>query len=83
MAAARKAGAGGGTIVDGRGTAKEDDIAFFGATLVAEKELLLIFLRKAVSDAVLQSVSKLPCMQQKGSGIAFTFSVQALTNLGA
>lgn len=82
MAAARKAGAGGGTIVEGRGTAKEDDIAFFGSTLVPEKELLLIFLKKGLADAVLHAVSKLPCMQQKGSGIAFTFSVQALTNLG-
>ncbi len=82
MAAARKAGAGGGTIVEGRGTAKEDDIAFFGSTLVSEKELVLIFLKKGLADNVLQAVSKLPCMQLKGSGIAFTLSVQALTSFG-
>jgi nitrogen regulatory protein PII len=83
MAAARKAGAGGGTIVEGRGTAKEDDIAFFGSTLVAEKELVLILLKKGLADRVLSAVSNLPCMQQKGSGIAFTVSVQAFTSLGA
>ena len=42
MAAARKAGAGGGTIIGARGTAKEGDAAFFGMKIVPEKEMLMI-----------------------------------------
>ena len=42
MEAARKAGAGGGTIIGARGTAKEGDAAFFGMKIVPEKEIVLI-----------------------------------------
>ena len=42
MAAARKAGAGGGTIINARGTAKEGDAKFLGIEIVPEKEMLLI-----------------------------------------
>ena len=42
MAAARKAGAGGGTVIKARGTAKEGDESFFGVQIVPEKEMLLI-----------------------------------------
>ena len=42
MAAARKAGAGGGTIINARGTAKEGDAKFFGMDIVPEKDMLMI-----------------------------------------
>ena len=42
MAAARKAGAGGGTVINARGTAREDDAKFFGMHIVPEKEMLMI-----------------------------------------
>ena len=41
-AAARKAGAGGGTILSARGTAKEGDAKFFGVEIVPEKDMLII-----------------------------------------
>ena len=40
MAAARKAGAGGGTIIGARGTAKPGDATFFGMEIVPEKDML-------------------------------------------
>ena len=42
MAAARKAGATGGTVINARGTAREDDAKFFGMHIVPEKEMLMI-----------------------------------------
>ena len=37
MAAARKAGAHGGTVLNARGTGKQEDVKFFGITIVPEK----------------------------------------------
>ena len=82
MSAARKAGAGGGTIIDGRGTALPGDIAFFGSTLVAEKELLLMFVKRENTQNILSAIQGLSCMQKVGSGIAFTFAVQEVVKLG-
>nr|WP_321306694.1 hypothetical protein [uncultured Sphaerochaeta sp.] len=81
MAAARKAGAGGGTIIEGRGTATSEDIAFFSASLVPEKEMLIILLPHTERDAVMESVSKLPFLQEEGSGIAFSVPVQKVATL--
>lgn len=82
MSAARKAGAGGGTIIDGRGTALPDDIAFFGSSLVAEKELLLMLVKQEHTQKILEAIADLSCMQKSGSGIAFTFAVQEVAKLG-
>ncbi|ADY14535.1 hypothetical protein [Sphaerochaeta globosa] len=82
MSAARKVGAGGGTIIDGRGTALPDDIAFYGSTLVAEKELLLMFVKRDDTHNILAAIAGLSCMQKPGSGIAFTFAVQEVAKLG-
>ena len=42
MAAARKAGASGGTIINARGTGKEEDVSFFGIQIVPEKEKIYL-----------------------------------------
>ena len=42
MVTARKAGASGGTVINAHGTSTEDDVKFFGAPLVPEKEILMI-----------------------------------------
>ncbi|MGH0053947.1 MAG: P-II family nitrogen regulator [Sphaerochaetaceae bacterium] len=81
MAAARKAGAGGGTILEGRGTATNNDIAFFSAPLVPEKELLLILLKREQTEAVLSSIAKLSFLQERGSGIAFSVPIQKVAVL--
>lgn len=82
MAAARKAGAGGGTIINGRGTGKPDDAKFFGLSLVPEKDILLIVVEAEKADAVFDAVEQTPCMQERGSGIAFTMPVDSFTMLG-
>ena len=82
MDVARKAGAGGGTIVDGRGTSKPDDLKFFGASLVPEKELLLILVESKKSEKVLGAITAIPFMQQEGNGIAFTMPVDRFVQFG-
>jgi len=82
MAAARKAGAGGGTVINARGTAKETDAKFFGMHIVPEKEMLLIVVEQEKMDAVLESIRTLPCLAEPGSGIAFCSGVDDFTLLG-
>ena len=82
MAAARKAGASGGTILGARGTAREEDARFFGVKLVPEKELLLIRAPNAVAEAVFEAVRALPCFAEKGSGIEFAVPVRDFMPLG-
>ena len=82
MAAARKAGAGGGTVINARGTAREDDAKFFGMHIVPEKEMLLIVVEHEKKDAVLEAIRTLPCLAEPGSGIAFCSGVDEFTLLG-
>ena len=82
MIAARKAGARGGTILNARGTGKDEDVKFFGITLVPEKEILLIVVDAALADAVLEAVKEVPCLSEPGCGIAFRISVEDFFQLG-
>ena len=82
MAAARKAGAGGGTIIGARGTAKEDDAAFFGMKIVPEKEMLMILVPTDKKAAIVDSITALPCFAEAGSGIIFCNEAQDFTVLG-
>ena len=82
MAAARKAGAGGGTIIGARGTAKEGDAAFFGMKIVPEKEMLMILVPSEKKDDILAAITALPCFAEAGSGIVFCNEAQDFTVLG-
>ena len=82
MAAARKAGAGGGTVLAARGTARPDDAAFFGIPLVPEKDVLLILAEADKAEAVYEAVRTLPCLAENGSGIVFSLPVHAFSQLG-
>lgn len=83
MAAARKAGAGGGTIINARGTAREGDSTFFGVEIVPEKEMLMILVPKDKKEAVVAAVSSLDCFQKAGSGIIFCNKADDFKLLGA
>lgn len=82
MAAARKAGAGGGTIIGARGTAKEGDAAFFGMKIVPEKEMLIILVPSDKKCDVLGAIRELPCFAEAGSGIIFCNEAEDFTVLG-
>ena len=82
MDAARKAGAGGGTIIGARGTAKEGDAAFFGMKIVPEKEMLMILVPSDKKAAIVTAITELPCFSEAGSGIIFCNEAQDFTVLG-
>lgn len=82
MAAARKAGAGGGTIIGARGTAREDDAAFFGMKIVPEKDMLIILVPSDKKDDIVKAITDLPCFAEAGSGIVFCNEAKDFTLLG-
>ena len=82
MAAARKAGAGGGTIMNARGTAKEGDATFFGMEIVPEKDMILILAENAKVQPILDAIRELPCLSKPGSGIAYVSPAENFTLLG-
>lgn len=82
MAAARKAGAGGGTVINARGTAQPGDEKFLGMEIVPEKEMVLIIIKSEIARAVLDALRNLPCLSAPGSGIAFSNPVDDFTSLG-
>jgi nitrogen regulatory protein PII len=82
MTAARKAGATGGTVLHARGTGKEEDVKFFGITLVPEKEILLIVAENSHSEAIVAAIKAVPELNQAGAGIAVKIDAQEFFVLG-
>ena len=81
MDAARAAGAGGGTVINARGTATKDAEKFFGITVHPEKEIVMILVPKVRRDAVLHALYRKVGLQTKGQGIAFALPVDAVVGM--
>ena len=81
MHIAREHGARGGTIISGRGVAREKDAAFFGITIHAEKEMLMLVVEKNIRDEILHALYKQMGMQQKAQGIVFSLPVSEAAGL--
>ena len=82
MAAARRAGAAGGTLMNARGTGTEEDVSFFGITLVPEKEMLFIVAERAASPTIVGAIQGLSALSEPGGGIVFTMGVEEFAVLG-
>ena len=82
MDAARKAGAGGGTVINARGTAREDDERFFGMHIVPEKEMLIIVVEHSNKEKVMSAIQNLECLSEPGSGIVYTLPAESFEPLG-
>ena len=83
MHVAREVGARGGTIISGRGVAREEEATFFGITIHAEKELLMIVVEKKIRDTVLHAIYDHMDMKQKAQGIVFSLPVSDAAGLAS
>ena len=81
MAVARENGARGGTILNARGVAREKEAAFFGITIHAEKEILMLVVEKSIRDTILNALYKAMGMDKKAQGIAFSLPVSDVAGL--
>ena len=80
---ARDHGARGGTILNARGVVKEDAARFFGITVHADKEILMMVVEKDIRDRVLNAIYKELGMAKKAKGIVFSLPVSDVAGLAA
>ena len=81
MEVAREQGVRGGTILNARGVVREEAAAFFGITLHADKEILMMVVEKSIRDKVLNAIYKEMGMAKKAKGIAFSLPVSDVAGL--
>ena len=81
MAVAREQGARGGTIINARGVVNEDAAAFYGITLHADKEILMMVVEKEIRDKILNAIYREMGMAKKAKGIAFSLPVSYVAGL--
>jgi nitrogen regulatory protein PII len=79
--AARKAGARGGTIIRGRGSANPEAEEFFGVTIQPDKEIVLSLVPEEIKDAVLRAIYQDIGLSKEGQGIAFSIPVDRTTTI--
>lgn len=75
MDAARSKGATGGTLISGRGTAKEETLAKFKVFLTPEKEIVLILSPKENTKNILLVINEQCGLTTDAHGIAFALPV--------
>ena len=81
MEAAKDAGARGGTILNGRGTANKEAESFFHIAIQPEKEVVMILVDSKIKDAVLHALYQKACLDTMGQGIAFSLPVDEVVGL--
>ena len=83
MDAARSAGAKGGTILHGRGTAAPDAEKLFGITIQPEKEIVMILVDSKIKNDILHALYKAVGLKTPGQGIAFSVPVEDVVGLSS
>ena len=81
MEAARKAGAGGGTVVHARGTGRERAEKFLGVTLAEEKEMTFIVTRTEKKNEIMKAIMEKAGMDSKAKSILFSLPVTETAGL--
>ena len=81
MGAAKAAGARGGTVMRGRGTADRMAEEFFHITIQPDKEIVMILVPQGIKDAVLRGVYQAAGLSTAGQGIAFSLPVDRIVGI--
>ncbi len=81
MSAARECGARGGTVINARGTAKEETEKLFNISIHPEKEIILILAAIDIKDNILHALYKTVGINTDGQGIVFTLPVDETAGL--
>ena len=81
MDAAKAAGARGGTLLRGRGTANREAEEFFHITIQPEKEVVMMLVPEEVKDNVLRSIYTTCGLESDANGIAFSLPVTKAVGL--
>ena len=82
MNAARAAGARGGTVLHGKGTAAKDTQKFYNISIAEEKEVLLIVAGAAQKAAILPAILKKAGPGTKASALVFSLPTTEVAGFG-
>ena len=74
--ASKKAGAEGGTILQGRGTGIREKAKLFNIVIEPEKEVVLTLIDRKKTEKVLEAIMKSGQLDKPGKGIAFVMEVE-------
>lgn len=81
MEAARSAGAGGGTVIHGKGTGMKLAEKYLGVSLVEEKELILIVTRSKEKNAIMRAIMERTGLEAKEKAIIFSLPVSSVAGI--
>ena len=81
MDAAREAGARGGTVIHGRGTANKEAEKIFNIAIQPDKEIVMILVGDDIKDNVLTALNKAVGLDTDGQGIAFSMPVDRVIGI--
>lgn len=79
--ASKRAGAEGGTILDGRGTGIHEKAKLFGITIEPVKEVILTLVPTEQVETVLQAIIEEAELNKPGKGIAFVLEVERVAGI--
>ena len=81
MDAAKKVGAGGGTLINGIGLGSKEATKFLGITIEPEKDVVLILVDKEEKRKVMEEITHVVGLSQEGRGICFSIPVDNVVGL--
>jgi nitrogen regulatory protein PII len=81
MDAAKRVGAGGGTLINGIGLGSKEATKFLGITIEPEKDVVLIITPKEEKRKVMEEITKEVGLSQEGRGILFAVPVDHVVGL--
>lgn len=82
MAAARSAGAGGGTVLHGKGTGMSGDEKFMNVSIAAEKEIVLIVAKKEQKADIMRTVLEKAGPGSPAGTVLFSLPVTEVAGFG-
>jgi len=78
---ARKAGAGGVTIVSGRGIGAEQKKTFFGLTYQGSQVALICIVEKKLSIAIMKALTEDLDLKKNSKGVVFTLPLEHIAGI--
>jgi len=81
MNTARKAGAGGGTVLNARSQAHEGTVKYFGISVQKERELIIILTAREEKAPIMRAISEAYGLNSKAQGVIFSLPVENVMGL--
>lgn len=83
MEAARSAGAGGGTLIHGKGTGSEYASKFFGVSIADEKDMIYIVVKKRDKTPVMKAIMDQAGISTRYRTVVFSLPVDSVVGLNS